>query len=42
MTFETTEHEREYIKHLARLHGLPTATYVRMRAMCPIDGEGEE
>lgn len=37
MTFE----QREYIKHLARLHGLSMAEYVRMRAMSPIDREEE-
>jgi hypothetical protein len=41
MNFEVTPKEREYIKYLAKLHGLKTATYVRMRAMTPIDREEE-
>lgn len=40
-TFESTPDEQRRIKHYARLHGLPVATYVRMRALTPIDREEE-
>ena len=37
INLEVTPKEREYIRYLAGLHGLPMATYVRMRAMVPIE-----
>lgn len=39
INLEVTPKERKYIKHIADLHGLPMATYVRMRAMTPIEVE---
>lgn len=41
LNIEVTPKEREYIRHVAKLHGLSMATYVRMRAMHPIEREGE-
>lgn len=39
INFEATHKEREYIRYVAKLHGLSMATYVRMKAMQPIEVE---
>lgn len=39
VTFEADPKERDYIHHVARLHGLSMAAYLRMRALSPIEVE---
>lgn len=39
INFQVTPKQRDYIRYLAKLHGLTMADYVRMQAMNPIERE---